>query len=194
VRFVYDSFLQKQDVELGWIRHAMRAVALGGERRASEAGLRWAVAHWVGDGGPIGQLGYFRRRAVDREREYRGTRWLGRASLVLSLVCATALLALGAWLEPLTVKLLLVTTGVAALFAGVREAYSHKLADKELIKQYRFMTRVFASAAERLARDAAPPKQRQVLEALGEAALEEHAEWILMHRERPLEQQPLAGP
>ena len=38
-----------------------------------------------------------------------------------------------------------------------------------------------------------PTLQRQVLEALGEAALEEHAEWILMHRERPLEQQPLSG-
>jgi hypothetical protein len=29
--------------------------------------------------------------------------------------------------------------------------------------------------------------QRPVLRALGEAALEEGAEWILMHRERPLE-------
>lgn len=193
VRFVYDSFLQKQDVELGWIRHAMRAVALGGERRVSEAGLAWVVRHWVGDGGPVGQLGYFRRRTADRERKYRHTAWLGRASLVLSLCCAIVLVAVGAWLDALTVKLLLVTTGVAALFAGVREAYSHKLADKELIKQYRFMTRVFASAAERLARDPAPPRQRQVLEALGEAALEEHAEWILMHRERPLEQKPLTG-
>jgi hypothetical protein len=193
VGFVYDSFLQKQDVELGWIRHAMRAVALGGERRGSDAGLRWVVEHWVGDGGPVGQLGYFRRRTVDRERKYRNTERLGRASLVLSLVCALLLVAVGAWLDAFTVKLLLVTTGVAALFAGVREAYSHKLADKELIKQYRFMTRVFASASERLARDANPTKQRQVLEALGEAALEEHAEWILMHRERPLEQKPLAG-
>ncbi len=193
VNFAYDSFLQKQDVELGWIRHAMRAVALGGERRASDAGLQWVIANWVGDGGPLGQLGYFRRRAADRERMYRHTRWLGRASLVLSLVCAIILVVFGAWFDALTVKLLLVTTGVTALFAGVREAYSYKLADKELIKQYRFMARVFGNAAERLARDATPLKQRQVLEALGEAALEEHAEWILMHRERPLEQQPLAS-
>ncbi len=194
VRFVYDSFLQKQDVELGWIRHAMRAVALGGERRVNDAGLAWVVRHWVGDGGPVGQLGYFRRRTADRERKYRHTELLGRASLLLSLACAIVLVVFGAWLDALTVKLLLVTTGAAALFAGVREAYSHKRADKELIKQYRFMTRVFASASERLARDPTPWKQRQVLEALGEAALEEHAEWILMHRERPLEQQPLAGP
>lgn len=193
VRFAYDSFLQKQDVELGWIRHAMRGVALGGERRASDAGLAWVIEHWVGDGGPVGQLGYFRRRTAERERQHRHTTLLGRASLALSLLCATTLLAAGNHLDPPTVKLLLVTTGVAALFAGVREAYSHKLADKELIKQYRFMTRVFANAAERLARDPSPGRQRQVLEALGEVALEEHAEWILMHRERPLEHQRLAG-
>ncbi len=194
VRFAYDSFLQKQDVELGWIRHAMRAVSLGGERRASNAGLRWVVEHWVGDGGAVGQLGYFRRRTADRERKYRHTTGLGRASLLLSLACALTLLIFGVWFDALTVKLLLVTTGVAALFAGVREAYSHKLAHKELIKQYRFMTRVFANASGRLTRDTSASKQRQVLEALGEAALEEHAEWILMHRERPLEQQALGGP
>jgi hypothetical protein len=193
VGFAYDSFLQKQDVELGWIRHAMRAVALGGERRANDAGLQWVIAHWVGDGGTHGQLGYFRRRATDRERMYRHTRLLGRASLLLSLAGAIVLVVFGTGFDAMTVKLLLVTTGVAALFAGVREAYSYKLADKELIKQYRFMARVFGAAADRLARDPTPAKQRQVLEALGEAALEEHAEWILMHRERPLEQQPLAG-
>lgn len=193
VRFAYDSFLQKQDVELGWIRHAMRGVALGGERRLNDAGLAWVVGNWVGDGGPVGQLGYFRRRTRERERKHRHTTLLGRASLALSLACAATLLAVGAHLDPVGVKLLLVVTGVAALFAGVREAYSHKLADKELIKQYRFMTRVFANAAERLARDPSPARQRQVLEALGEVALEEHAEWILMHRERPLEHQRLAG-
>ena len=193
VRFAYDSFLQKQDVELGWIRHAMRGVALGGERRLSDTGLAWVIAHWVGDGGPVGQLGYFRRRTAERERQHRHTTLLGRASLALSLVGATVLLVFGSRIDPVGVKVLLVTTGVAALFAGVREAYSHKLADKELIKQYRFMTRVFGNAAERLASDPAPDRQRQVLEALGEVALEEHAEWILMHRERPLEHQRLAG-
>ena len=188
VRFAYDSFLQKQDVELGWIRHAMRAVGLGGGTPISDAGLRWVVANWVGDGGILGQLGYFRRRTAEREVKYQHTERIGKVSLMLSLACAVFLLLFGGWLGPTTSKLFLVTAGMAALFAGVREAYSHKLADKELIKQYRFMTRVFASASELLTRDTDAFKQRRVLEALGEAALEEHAEWILMHRERPLEQ------
>jgi hypothetical protein len=189
VRFTYDSFLQKQDVELGWIRHAMRAVNIGGggAPSGSDAGLHWVVQHWVGDGGPVGQLGYFRRRSADRERKYRHTEAIGRASLLLSLGSALTLLLAAAMLPPHAGRWLLVLTGVAALFAGVRAAYSHKLADKELIKQYRFMSRVFAGAAQRLAADSTPLAQRKVLEALGDAALEEHAEWILMHRERPLE-------
>jgi len=187
MRFAYDSFLQKQDVELGWIRHAMRGLAVGDEPSSGTAGLRWVVANWVGDGGDIGQAGYFRRRTIEREQRYRLTERVGQASLALSLACASVLLLGGHLLSPFTGKLLLVLAGVAALFAGVREAYSHKRADKELIKQYRFMARIFDRAAALLAGSRGEDEQRRVLEALGEAALEEHAEWILMHRERPLE-------
>ena len=49
------------------------------------------------------------------------------------------------------------------------------------------MARVLANAAQQLAVARTPAQQRRVLEALGDAALQEHAEWILMHRERPLE-------
>ena len=73
------------------------------------------------------------------------------------------------------------------LIAGVRDAYSHKKAERELIKQYRFMSKVLANARRLL--DSSPDLafRRRILMAVGNAALEEHAEWILMHRERPLE-------
>ena len=74
------------------------------------------------------------------------------------------------------------------LIAAIREAYAHKKADKELIKQYRFMHRLFSNARERLDETTTDDQKRAILRALGEAALDEHAEWILMHRERPLEQ------
>jgi hypothetical protein len=188
VRFAYDSFLQKQDVELGWIRHAMRAASLDGRPTADagNAGLRWVLTEWVGTREGEGQLAYFRRSAEQRERKYRRTEALGRASLWTSLICAVLLLA-GSVLPGIAAQGLLLLMGVAALFAGVREAYSHKLADKELIKQYRFMARIFTGAAQRLRATTDPAQQRRVLEALGQAALEEHAEWILVHRERPLE-------
>jgi hypothetical protein len=77
--------------------------------------------------------------------------------------------------------------GVLPLVAGIWNAYSHKKAEKELIKQYGFMSRVFRKARKLLDETADITFQRQVLRALGQAALDEGAEWLLMHRERPLE-------
>ena len=84
-------------------------------------------------------------------------------------------------------QLLLILMGVLPLIAGVWDAYSHKRAEKELIKQYAFMGRVFAKARKLLHASTDIGFQRRVLKALGQAALDEGAEWLLMHRERPLE-------
>jgi hypothetical protein len=74
------------------------------------------------------------------------------------------------------------------LFVGVRQSYSFSIADAELIKQYEFMFRIFSNARRRI--DATDDKEeiRRVLRLLGDAALGEHAQWILMHRERSLDQ------
>jgi hypothetical protein len=83
--------------------------------------------------------------------------------------------------------------GLLPLLAGLHEAYSYKKADKELIKQFRFMGRLFDSCRERLNRARGEAESRQLLLALGRACLEEHAEWILLHRERPLETTQMSG-
>ena len=72
------------------------------------------------------------------------------------------------------------------LIAAIREGYSYMKADKELINQYRFMHRIFAGAQRsfKVARD--NEERREILKALGDVALQEHSEWILMHRKRPL--------
>ena len=49
------------------------------------------------------------------------------------------------------------------------------------------MAKVFGNAGRLLENAPDIRFQRRVLKAVGTAALEEHAEWILMHRERPLE-------
>jgi hypothetical protein len=49
------------------------------------------------------------------------------------------------------------------------------------------MRGVLANARRLLDGSDDPEFRRRVLKALGTAALEEDAEWILMHRERPLE-------
>ncbi|KAF1705037.1 hypothetical protein [Pseudoxanthomonas kaohsiungensis] len=76
--------------------------------------------------------------------------------------------------------------GFLSIAAGVHEAYMHKKADREMVRQYRFMQRIFASARRLLADAPGLEEKRRILVALGEAALTEHAEWSLMHRARPL--------
>ncbi len=191
----YDSFLQKQDVDLSWIRHAMRGTGLLRDENsdADAAWLAWVVRHWIGDGqGNGGQLEYFRRGGELRERAYRWTTRLGQWALLAGLAGAVALLVAGPRLSSGAQQSLVMAMGLLPLLAGIREAYSHKKADKELIKQFRFMQRLFASCRERLLLAGSDAETRALLLALGRACLEEHAEWILLHRDRPLDASQLA--
>jgi hypothetical protein len=49
------------------------------------------------------------------------------------------------------------------------------------------MHRIFSNARRRLDTASSDAERRGILRALGDAALDEHTEWILMHRERPPE-------
>ena len=190
-QFAHDNFLQKQDVELGWIRDVMRAASLRPEALEETAygpGLDAVIAEWIGgENAGLGQIDYYRTRATEKDAVSRVTERIGLFCLWAG-IGVTLILALGnRLLEDRTVNILLVMMGMLPLIAAVREAYAHKKADRELIKQYRFMHRIFRNAKLRLDRAGSEDARRDILRSLGEAALDEHAEWILMHRERPLE-------
>lgn len=189
--FAHDNFLQKQDVELGWIRDVMRAASLRPETLEETAygpGLDAVIAEWIGaDSAGLGQIDYYRSRATEKDAVSRVTERIGLFCLWAG-IGVTLVLALGnRLLEDHTVNVLMVMMGMLPLIAAVREAYAHKKADRELIKQYRFMHRIFRNAKRRLDQASSEDARRDILRSLGEAALGEHAEWILMHRERPLE-------
>ncbi|MEO5629708.1 MAG: hypothetical protein ABIQ62_08075 [Thermomonas sp.] len=192
----YDSFLQKQDVDLSWIRHAMRGSSLLRDEgfHSNQRWLAWVVAHWIGDAqGAGGQLAYYRQGTTRRTHAYHATERLGTVALAAGLLGALLLLLGGADLAPARQQELVLVMGLLPLLAGIREAYSYKKADKELIKQFRFMSRLFESCGVRLQHAQVDAQTRQILLALGRACLEEHAEWILLHRERPLEHAQLSG-
>ena len=90
-------------------------------------------------------------------------------------------------------NVLFIMMGLLPLVAGIRETYAYKKADKELTKQYLFMFRTFSLASEKLDQSPDPASRGAILKALGETCLEEHSEWILLHRERPLETSGLAA-
>lgn len=188
--FAYDNFLQTQDVDLGWIRHVMRQASMNRVRgQVAEPGwVTWVIGQWIGnpDGGE-GQLAYYSHKQVHNTSRFRRTRILGNLCLWTGIVIAVLLFALGTDGYDDQRNWLLVLMGALPLVAGIWDAYSHKKAEKELIKQYGFMRAVFLKARKLLDDSADITFQRQVLQALGKAALDEGAEWLLMHRERPLE-------
>ena len=112
--------------------------------------------------------------------------WTGMG---LSLVLALFARLLDGQLQ----NVLVAAMGLLSLTAAVHEAYAYKKADKELIKQFRFMHRLFESCRWRLDRATTDTERRHLLRALGCACLEEHAEWILLHRERPLDAGGMSG-
>jgi len=194
--FAYDNFLQKQDVDLGWIRHVMRNVSLSRSRDNVPQGawVGWVIEQWVGsDSSQTGQLSYYRSKELEKARKFRRTTLLGVITLWLGILTAVVLAIGGTDIADTHKVYLLVLMGVLPLFAGVRDAYSHKRAEKELIKQYRFMGGILANARRLLDSSDDVDFRRAVLRALGNAALEEGAEWLLMHRERPLEHSGLSG-
>jgi hypothetical protein len=191
----YDSFLQKQDVDLSWIRHAMRGTGLLRDEffRPDSAWLAWVVAHWIGDAeGAGGQLQYYQQGTRRRENAYHLTERMGAIALAGGLLGAIVLLIGGQKMGPGTQQQLMLVMGLLPFLAGIREAYSYKKADKELIKQFHFMSRLFESCRGRLRLANTEAQVRRLLLALGRACLEEHAEWILLHRERPLEHAQLS--
>jgi hypothetical protein len=188
--FAYDNFLQSQDVDLGWIRHAMRQASMDRVRgQPPEPGwVVWVIDQWIGEAvRGQGQLAYYSSKQVHNTSRFRRTRMLGNLCLWAGIMIAVLLFFLGTDGDGEQRRALLVLMGVLPLVAGIWNAYSHKKAEKELIKQYGFMSRVFRKARKLLDETADITFQRQVLRALGQAALDEGAEWLLMHRERPLE-------
>ena len=53
------------------------------------------------------------------------------------------------------------------------------------------MHRIFSNAHRRILRCRHDDERRRILKILGDAALEEHAQWILMHRERSIDQREI---
>jgi hypothetical protein len=188
--FAQDTFLQQQDPELAWIRDVMRAASLDAHRTDTpeeSGGLAEVIDEWVGEPGGSGQLHYYECRAAERERLHRATSRLGTLSLWTGIAISVFLALRFRTLDADMRSVLVALMGVVSILAAVREAYAFRKADKELVRQYRAMARLFAAARRALDLSSDAATQRGILRTLGEAALAEHAGWSLVHRERPLE-------
>ena len=198
--FAHESFLQKQDVELEWIRTAMRAVSLrlavssGGP---VQSGFEQAFAGWVGDDDPVngsGQLHYYRQRIDAFENRLQITDRVGLclllAGLTLAMIFSLEMLLRGRGMEILAVHLrtaMLWGLALLPVYAVIFETYVSDKADRALIRQYRYMYSLFGIAARELRAAGTEDRKLEILRSLGVACLAEHAQWILSHRDKHIE-------
>lgn len=189
-KYTHDHFLQTQDPELGWIRNIMRVAGMRCDvsRSRNEDGLSFVLREWIGDTVGNGQLGYFAAKSADKIKRNHLTERLGRLSLFTSVAVVAIFVTMGARLPGDWSSPLMVAMGAMLLIYGIRQGYGYATAEKDLIKQYEFMLRLFRSAQNRLTDTDDPQEQRQILRALGDSALDEHADWLLMHRDRVIDQ------
>lgn len=186
-KFAYDNFLRQRDMELGWIRNVMRAAGILTDAQPadeSDDGLRFAIDNWIGSKERPGQLEYYRSKSLQRMKMNRLTDIVTLACLWGGIVVACLLAFFLTDIGNDKRDSLIILMGVLPLIAGIAEVYTQRKADRELTKQYQFMENVFSNARRRLKEATNNTERREVLQGLGDAALSEHAEWILVHRER----------
>lgn len=188
-KFAHDSYLQSQNPEFGWIRNVMRVsgIRCDADPNSSQAGIDFAAEQWVGQQ-DSGQLGYFKHKASDRIRRNRLTESLALLSLYVSVATVLIFVLFAQRMGETWQTGLTVVMGSALLLYAVREGYAYATATRELIKQYEYMLRIFDNAHRRLGSAQDAEEKRQILSALGQSALDEHSDWILMHRERSLDE------
>jgi hypothetical protein len=190
---VADHYLRKQRSELDWIRSAIVAPGiLEGEDDGTGAAalsrtpdpdcLQVVLKYWVLD-----QADYFRRTGLKAESAKNRLTILGHSLYLVSL--ALAALRVGHVLADEVTMLLPLVLGFAALVV----IYAKIMAFAEHAKRYRWMSDLFAQAAfhlTRLLESGRNDEAQNLVRELGQEALIENSDWVLLHRERPLDFRP----
>ena len=94
------------------------------------------------------------------------------------------------WMPHESVQWLFLSLGVTALAGGLLHAHSQVRAFAEHARRYGRLAAIFHRGAEllRTARDAGDTDQRRALIIeLGKESLSDHGDWVILHRERPIE-------
>ena len=205
---VADRYLRKQRSELDWICSAIRVWNIPDETESAapvntiEADrvrrLELVLRHWVTD-----QSNFFvkaAKRDHDKLERYEPyVKALLRIGVGVTVVFTLALLIPHPWQHELTESierhhglhaLLLALMSLPAIGAALLHGYIEKRALSEHAKQYSRMSMIFSNAQERLTqmiREGQYERAENLIEELGKEALEENGDWVLLHRERPLE-------
>jgi hypothetical protein len=184
---VADHYLHKQRGELNWIRQALRVWNLAvDEHTLAGAGLVKAedslpllLKHWVED-----QYAYCSKVALRDQTQFQRIKKVSYAFFLVGL----AMGVIKVFLSP--EHPILVAIGIAVVLAAMLFGYAKSRALSEHAKQYGRMSIIFANAKrhlEELVKSGRHTSARALIEELGKEALVENGDWVLLHRERPLQ-------
>jgi hypothetical protein len=179
------SYLPMQQTNLQWIRSVLRVIyVLHASAEATDGVDR--VRNWI-----VVQRRYFEEHSRIESRGgnvvTKSTGILAAASVlaslaILGLTIANARNVAGPFFPDIGLA-----ASCAALSVAIGRSYGRTRAYSENANRYQRMFLVFDRALGIL--DAAPddePQTRALARELGRVALAEHAEWLLMQRERPI--------
>ncbi len=198
---VADHYLGRHRYELQWIRNACRSSLVAANcplGRGGDETAQIVFDRWIDSQGK-----YFERatraqqRKLERfERRIQFCFWLGLA-IVLVLGVWSALIAIREELHPELLArvrepseilhgVLLLTITMSAVIAALTHNYAEKLALATQVRMYDRMRRLYRRYGDKLRTARGGAFVRGLFE-LGREALVENGEWVMAHRERPLE-------
>jgi hypothetical protein len=208
---VVDWYLRKQRSDLEWIRSALRSfdvMTAAAEQRREPMALSLAerltlVLSWIED-----QRRYYATKARAEKAKLEHERVivarLLKVSGLLSLILATILIVptlasgiVAAEIARLTPTPLqhgawMVVIPMFAVSAGLLHGYGQQLARAEHARQFQRMSELFYAAETDLRKAAGDggDNAAAMVRELGIEALDENGDWLILHRERPLEVPP----
>ncbi|HYL74381.1 MAG TPA: hypothetical protein VEU96_09245 [Bryobacteraceae bacterium] len=196
---VADHYLGKQRTELDWIRYGLRGWRIEEDAAPRSAWsnpadrLGFILNHWVRD-----QRDYFKKKSKEKEEHARRMEsWVFSFlclavgfGVALGLAVAYVQYSVGEWWRcpecvwtALPVILIDAFLAAGALLHHANQRRAHA----ELRKQYTRMINIFENALRATGQKPDPLAAHPCLKKLGQEALLENGDWVLLHRERPLE-------
>ncbi len=192
---VPDNYLGKQRTELDWIRNGLRGWGIGLEHYPPTKERTQSVLNdWV-----TGQRNYFKTKIEESEKK---SEFMERCVTI----CLWLAIAIGGGLfvaslimpehegkeahEPLWLVASIISIDLFLAGAALLHHANERMAHSEHLKQYGRMLNIFDNALKSiqgLLDSGNVAAASSCLRALGREALVENGDWVLLHRERPLE-------
>jgi hypothetical protein len=208
---VESHYLRKHRAELNWIRTALRVHwALNGGEYSCPCGnstqpddrMSWVLQHWIDD-----QLGFFQRRAESETHKHEQLERKIKFGLGIGIAMSVSFGVLfvtlynnvhhveewfhhNRWAE----GILIVLTSLPLLTGMVIHAFVQYRALEQQARQYKVMAKLLGAARSlwqsmtlSSAGEPSTRSLRELVNELGKEALMENADWVMLHRDRPLE-------